>query len=138
METRIFTPDEANALLPELNEDLRRLQTLTRQFEERCRELRSQKASWAVQMVDGTAGNADPFFEEESRLDFLRIEADLLISNFARKGVLLKMIEPGLIDFPAVVNGEDVLICWRQGESSVKHYHGWHDGYQSRKPLPDV
>ncbi|WP_238590881.1 DUF2203 domain-containing protein [Paenibacillus beijingensis] len=62
---------------------------------------------------------------------------DLRFANFARKGVLLKMVEPGLIDFPAVVNGENVLICWKQGETHVTHYHGWHDGYQGRKPLPE-
>ncbi|WP_158453666.1 DUF2203 family protein [Paenibacillus beijingensis] len=47
MTTRIFTPSEANALLPELIKDLHQLQALTRQFEERYRELQSRKATYA-------------------------------------------------------------------------------------------
>ncbi|MBB6671562.1 DUF2203 domain-containing protein [Cohnella nanjingensis] len=137
MTTRIFTPGEADAMLPELNEDLNRLQTLMRQFEERCRDLQSRKAAYAPP-AGQSAGGDDPFFVEEGQLDFMRVEADLLIANFARKGVLLKMIEPGLIDFPAIVDGQDALICWRQGETRVTHYHGWHDGYQNRKPLPEA
>jgi hypothetical protein len=47
------------------------------------------------------------------------------------------MIDPGLIDFPARVGDKDVLLCWKQGEPSVSHYHGWEDGFIGRKPLQD-
>lgn len=137
MDKKTFTLSEANALLPQLKVDLKRLQELAKQFEERYLELEKEKARYA--QAYGRAEDAqDPFFEAEGQLDFMRVEADLLVANFERKGVLLKMVNPGLIDFPAIVNGENVLICWKEGEETITHYHGWHDGFQGRKPLPDA
>lgn len=42
----------------------------------------------------------------------------------------------GLVDFPAVVNGREVLLCWRTDEPSVTHYHDPQDGYPGRKIIP--
>lgn len=111
VDNKTFTPEEANALLPQLQEDLRELQALLKQFEERYEELELEKSKRGSQSSFWAEDSGDPFFELEGRLEFLRMEADLLVENFTRKGVLLKMINPGLIDFPAVVNGENVLIC---------------------------
>lgn len=136
MENKIFTLNEANALLPQLNEDLRNLQALAKQFEEKYVELHKNKAIHEKSSARAVSVK-DPFFEEEVKLDFMRAEADLLIENFKRKGVLLKAIEPGLIDFPAIVDGQEVLICWQQGEDQITHYHGLDDGFIGRKPLPE-
>ncbi|WP_123041042.1 DUF2203 domain-containing protein [Cohnella candidum] len=135
MDKKIFTLEEANALLPELKADLLELQRLSSRFEELYEELREKKARRAASAVQ-TAEAGDPYFEEEIRLDFMKMEVDLLIGNFERKGVLLKMIRPGLIDFPAVMDDEPVLICWKEGEERISHYHGWNDGFIGRKPIP--
>src|SRR5690606_31777530 len=105
------------------------------EIERRYEALERKKA-----MLDrhSTRESEDPFFREESELEFLRMEAELLLGNFERSGVLLKSIDPGLLDFPSVVNGEHVLICWREGEERAAHYHGWLDGYIGRKPHPDA
>ncbi|QYR22384.1 DUF2203 domain-containing protein [Paenibacillus sp. sptzw28] len=136
MTNKTFTVSEANAMLPQLQEDLRKLQALTREFELQYSELRKKKVGKGQPSVSPEVGK-DPFFEMEGQLEFMRMEADLLINNFERKGVLLKMINPGLIDFPAVLDGEDVLICWKEGEERISHYHGWNDGFAGRKSLPE-
>lgn len=137
MERKLFTVSEANAMLPQLKEDLRELQSLVKTFRQRQFELEIRKSErhWSP---DEAAGKPDPFFEEESRLEFMRVEIDLMLGNFERKGVLLKMISPGLIDFPAIVDGKIALICWKEGEDKIGHYHGWHEGFMGRKPLPDA
>ncbi|MCD9025379.1 DUF2203 domain-containing protein [Cohnella silvisoli] len=137
MERKLFTPSEANELLPQLKEDLAILQTLVGQIENQYLELQKIKTMSEKSSVRSASGE-DPFFEIESKLDFMQIETELLINNFERRGVMLKMINPGLIDFPAVLNGEEILICWREGEESVTHYHGWDDGFAGRKALPDA
>jgi hypothetical protein len=133
---KLFTLSEANEMLPQLLEELQELQALTNKLEEQYLKLEKQKA---IQRRSGGLSSVenDPYFEIESRIDFMRMEAELLIENFARKGVQLKMIHPGLIDFPAVLNGEDILICWKQGEERITHYHGLHDGFIGRKLLPE-
>ncbi len=43
----------------------------------------------------------------------------------------------GLVDFPAIINDEEVLLCWRSDETDIKYYHGIDEGYSGRKPIPD-
>ncbi|MDP2653987.1 MAG: DUF2203 domain-containing protein [Candidatus Omnitrophota bacterium] len=45
--------------------------------------------------------------------------------------------EIGLVDFPARVDGEEALLCWRSDEPEVLWYHGLDDGYAGRKPVPE-
>ena len=43
----------------------------------------------------------------------------------------------GLVDFPSVINGEKVLLCWRSDEEDITYFHGIYDGYAGRKRIPD-
>lgn len=121
MNDKTFTLAEANAMLPQLKADLQRLQALADQYERLYRDLQRRRAQ-----------------EGASSLNFLRLEVDMEVANFTRKGVLLKMISPGLIDFPAVLDGENVLICWKEGEESITHYHSWDEGFRGRKSHPEA
>ncbi|NBD23325.1 DUF2203 domain-containing protein [Paenibacillus glycinis] len=133
-----FTLEEANAMLPELQEDLFKLQLLTQQFEMKFELLHQLTKKHREGTLPADNGTDDPFFELESQLEFMRMEVELAVGNFERKGVLLKMINPGLIDFPSVLNGEEILICWKQGEEQAAYYHGYDDGYKGRKRYPDA
>jgi len=53
------------------------------------------------------------------------------------KGAQLKDVDMGLVDFPALMNGEEVLLCWKLDEESVSHWHGLNDGFYGRKPIAD-
>lgn len=44
--------------------------------------------------------------------------------------------EVGLVDFPAIMDGETVFLCWRSDESKIAFYHGVEAGYAGRRPLP--
>ena len=46
--------------------------------------------------------------------------------------------ELGLVDFPAIVEGELVFLCWRSDEPALRFYHRMEDGYAGRRPLPGV
>lgn len=43
----------------------------------------------------------------------------------------------GLVDFPSVINGEDVLLCWRSDEENIEYYHTVQEGYSGRKKIPE-
>lgn len=43
----------------------------------------------------------------------------------------------GIIEFPALIDGEEVLLCWRADEDKVQFYHELDVGFSSRKPIPD-
>lgn len=44
----------------------------------------------------------------------------------------------GLVDFPSIIDGEDVYLCWRSDEDDIKFYHKVSDGYTGRKLLKDI
>jgi hypothetical protein len=133
MTKKYFTLEEANLLLPSVDQELRTLQGLKRQFEDKYLELRRQKEVHTHPLGES---EQDPFFMLEAELEFLQIEARNHIQGFYRKGVELKDIDIGLVDFPAELSGEEVLLCWRQGEEKISYYHSRNDGFAGRKPLP--
>lgn len=124
---KYFTVEEANEILPVVKRELEILQGIKRDFEKRYAEWQDLKRR-PVQ-------DEDRMFALESRLDFLQIEAGTHIQNIHASGVQLKDIEIGLLDFPAVIHGEEVLLCWKMGEEKISHYHGLHEGFRGRKPL---
>jgi hypothetical protein len=65
------------------------------------------------------------------------MEAKTLVGSLQLKGAELKDIDMGLVDFPAWIDGEEVLLCWKMGEERVGYYHGLNDGYRGRKPIPE-
>jgi len=52
-------------------------------------------------------------------------------------GVQVKDLDIGLLDFPCVVEGETVLLCWKLGEPAITHWHGVHEGFAGRKPIDE-
>lgn len=134
MSKKYFTLEEANALLPLIERELVELQRMKRTFEEKYTDLQDKKAEH-VYGVQGAAEDEDPFFAAEFELEFLQIEARTLMQSIRRKGAELKDIDSGLIDFPALMGGKEVLLCWKQGEESITHYHGLYDGFAGRRKL---
>ncbi|OAS16984.1 DUF2203 domain-containing protein [Paenibacillus oryzisoli] len=132
-EKKWFSLEEANGLLPFVDGELKKMQALKREFEEKYMELRHKKNEYASM----PSTEKDPFFVMEASLEFLQIEARGLLQSFQKTGIELKDIDMGLVDFPAVRNGEEVLLCWKQGEDGIRYYHGEQDGFAGRRPLTD-
>jgi hypothetical protein len=134
MSDHYFTVDEARALLPYVRDDLTKLQETKRTFERLYMELRERKE----QVANGEAAEEeDPFFMLECELEFLQMEAKSFIRQFFEKGILIKDIDTGLLDFPSVLNGRKVLLCWRQGEPTIEYYHSLEDGFAGRRRLEE-
>jgi hypothetical protein len=49
--------------------------------------------------------------------------------------IVLRDFETGLVDFPAVISGEEVYLCWRLGEPDVAYWHRPDEGFGGRHPL---
>ena len=76
------------------------------------------------------------------KLATLRVEhqqlAETLKSSLNRileTGCLIKDLEVGLLDFPALINNEEVYLCWQLGEDRIRFYHRQDEGFSGRKPL---
>lgn len=132
-EKKWFSLEEANQLLPFVDGELKKMQALKREFEEKYMELRHKKNEYASM----PSAEKDPFFVMEAALEFLQIEARGLLQSFQKTGIELKDIDMGLVDFPTVMNGQEVLLCWKQGEDGIRYYHGEQDGFAGRRPITD-
>jgi len=144
--TRFYDLDAANARLPELRAILAALRG---QRADLIR-LRDQvlERQEAVEAGGGraTEGAADPdesASDDELRLIRLRMQGviDQMQAGVARidaLGITLRDIESGLIDFPALVSGRQVCLCWQLGEDDVAWWHELTGGFSSRQPLIDL
>ncbi len=126
MMKKYFTLEEANALIPAMQIEIEALQHVQAQFEGKYKELQIRKKMGK--------SNSD-LFSLEVEMEFLQIEANTHLNNITQKGVELKGIEAGLIDFPSIIEGKEVLLCWKIGEPCIQHYHGPEDGFRGRKKL---
>ena len=57
------------------------------------------------------------------------------LNRILETGCLIKDLEVGLLDFPALINNEEVYLCWRLGEDRIRFYHRQDEGFAGRKPL---
>ena len=57
---------------------------------------------------------------------------------FSAEGLDLKGIAPLLLDFPAELDGDTVLLCWLEGERELRWYHKPEHGFAGRRPIPDT
>lgn len=130
---KYFTLDEANTLLPLIETEITHLQNLKHKFDQRFDQLKRLKKGTSDTLMK--ENGEDPFFVLEAELDFIQIEVQNHLSNIHDKGALLKDIDLGLIDFPALKDGEEVELCWKLGEKSITYYHGITEGFMGRKPI---
>ncbi|MEF3303573.1 DUF2203 domain-containing protein [Paenibacillus sp. GYB003] len=133
MEKKWFTLEEANALLPTIRQEIDQLQSIKQQFERRFMQLRLLKE----QLGTPREGQPDPYFTLESELEFMQIEARTLVQSIHMKGAQLKDLDMGLVDFPSLRGGEEVLLCWRLGEEKISYWHGLSDGFAGRKLIEE-
>jgi len=76
----------------------------------------------------------------ENNLDFPRLQQELEenLRELVDMGCYFRdwNFSVGLVDFPTIIDGQTVFLCWRGDEEDLAWYHGIEDGYQGRKPLP--
>jgi hypothetical protein len=68
---------------------------------------------------------------------WVRQLADLrgVLLEFERREVLVKDIERGLVDFPALIDGREVFLCWEKDETDIEFWHDLDAGYGGRERL---
>jgi hypothetical protein len=121
-EDRIFTVEEANAMLADLRPTLEAMQ--------RARKVVLASAERVRGSVAGNGGG-EPAGEYSAALELLGRETERL----SAQGILLRDIDAGLVDFPGERDGKPVFLCWKLGEDEVGYWHPIDTGFSGRRPL---
>ena len=70
-------------------------------------------------------------FERDRLADSLKAALDKIQAT----GCVVKDLDAGLLDFPAIVDNQEVYLCWRLGEERIRFWHRQDEGFAGRKPL---
>jgi hypothetical protein len=124
---KIFSVEEANSLLPEVQAIVLAIQRAHRAV---------QKFQAAVKEAAAGAEHGGGGMAGGSRYASALTDLSLRVNELESLGVQLKDYSRGLIDFPALRDGRVVLLCWQLGEGDRLEW--WHDveaGFAGRQPL---
>lgn len=124
-----FTLKEANAMLPSVIKKFKNLVSLKNELIRIQSELES-----------------NPKYMSSFK-DYVlkKQELNSAISNFYKAieelesgGVVIKSVDEGLLDFPSLRFNEEIWLCWKEGETEIKFWHGKDEGFNGRKPVENV
>ncbi len=143
---QFYSIDDANLRLVELRPLLERLRAQRADLVQ-LRDLAVDRIN-AVEAREeagsARAGRgAGPEDDEELRRIRMRMQGivdqmQAAVGQIDAWGITLRDIESGLVDFPALVNGRQVWLCWRLGEKDVDWWHEMSSGFDSRAPLAEL
>ncbi len=132
---RYFSLREAESLIPEVEKAIRHAIRVKADYSLVEGELR--KLLERIQMMGGSRINRDEIVERRQRHETLASLLRDAIENIQSYGCQVKDLDIGLIDFPTLYQGEEVLLCWKLGERGITWWHGVEEGFRGRKPIDD-
>ena len=88
-----------------------------------------------IAMLGGSLVAQSEVSELRLRHSQIGVKLQRTVETIEATGCLVKDLELGLLDFPSILNDEEVLLCWRLGEDRIRYYHGMNEGFAGRKPL---
>ncbi|HVN09510.1 MAG TPA: DUF2203 domain-containing protein [Patescibacteria group bacterium] len=88
-----------------------------------------------IGMLGGSLVSQSEVGDLRTRYNEIGTKLQHALETIQATGCLVKDLEMGLLDFPAILNDEEVLLCWRLGEDRIRFYHGPHEGFAGRRPL---
>jgi hypothetical protein len=119
-----YTREEATALLPQVRGWLERLAILRQELE------RSDKRLTSLMSPGNDLGG-----DLVNRWIRTLAEMQGLLGEFQQREIQVKDVDRGLIDFPAIIGGREVFLCWELGEERVEFWHDLDSGYGGRERI---
>ncbi len=126
MESDQFTLDEANALVPWLEEMFRKQELIRQEYvtlQKRLSELAKDH------------GSEDETAKIKANAELLARHIEEAVEDILDRGIIVRDVATGLIDFPSQREGREVYLCWICGEERIDFWHETNRGFSHRKRL---
>jgi hypothetical protein len=136
MPDRYFNRREAEELLPMIEKCLEEARAC-KQKVEAC-DLDISRTAARIMVLGGSippfASLAETRAQRERSVTTLQEQ----VNRIQQTGCVVKDLDEGLVDFPSLMEGEEVFLCWKLGEERILYWHGLEEGFAGRKPLDDT
>ena len=119
-----YSREEARDLLPSVRKWLKQL-----------RELRAWLRDCDAEFEKSLSQGSDLGGEKVNNWIKRLCQLQRLAGEFESREIQLKDIDRGLIDFPAIIGGREVFLCWEQDEEDIEFWHDLESGYAGRERL---
>ncbi|MDQ7055675.1 MAG: DUF2203 domain-containing protein [Persephonella sp.] len=123
---RYFSLSEANSILPQIK-------LLVDEIKEKREKL--------YRVIDSYEDEIENHNDElevmylKTEINEINQEINELIDIIESFGTYVKGVDPFLVDFPSLHNGEEIFLCWREGESNIEYWHRVSEGFAGRKHI---
>lgn len=121
---RHYTRAEANSMLPRLESLLGDL-----------RDARDRLTDSELHEVLGDSAPTNGGGDAGRKVGEAFLEVRAMLGALEQLGLVMRDLERGLIDFPALLDGREAYLCWQAGEEEVAFWHGLEEGFAGRRPI---
>jgi hypothetical protein len=118
IETKYFTREEAENTLPLVRQIVKDIINTAQEMRSMAKDIKGNFEEDPI--IQRKAGEIDGFMKELEEIGCLYKDWDFTI---------------GLVDFPAIIEGREVYLCWRSDEENISFFHDMDKGFSDRKPL---
>lgn len=132
-EQRRFTLDEANGLLPWLEGKFAELEPYL--SEVGSQQERGEGLLTKTRSNGGSSHVQDELHRTQQMVEELQKSVQDILEQIVGRGIIVRSLERGLVDFPSLREGREVHLCWVRGESQVGFWHETDTGFANRQPL---
>ena len=133
MAEKYFNREEAEAMLPLIKHCLNEARESKEKVEDLDREL--SRAKTEIMVLGGSFPPYRKLATNRSEREEKMTQLQEAIERIQETGCVVKDLDEGLVDFPAIHKGEEVYLCWKLGEERIEYWHGIEEGFAGRKPL---
>lgn len=127
---RLFSVEEANAVLPQLETLLSRLIQKKEKMDRLHDELFMSEL-----LQEAAANNQGHSDSGAHEVDARVSELEQDIEELRALGCILRNLDAGWVEFPAQVENKTIYLCWKKGESAIRFYRPLHAAFAERLPL---
>jgi hypothetical protein len=135
MAEKYFKRFEAEELLPMIGDCLEQAREQKQQLDELDEEL--ARAATNIMVLGGSIPHYGELKKKRTEREQFASQVLEAVNKIQEIGCVVKDLDQGLVDFPSLLAGKEVYLCWKLGEERIGFWHGVEEGFAGRKPLDE-